>query len=74
MADKVCNFKWNDVEDIVDALEEEYPDVDVQWVRFTDLHKYICSLKGFSDKPELSNEPILERIQMEWLELREDNI
>ena len=44
------------------------PDVDPQYIRFTDLHKWVCALPGFNDDPEKSNEKILEAIQMTWIE------
>ena len=35
-------------------------------MRFTDLHKAICALPDFGDDPKLSNERVLEAIQMAW--------
>ena len=49
-------------------LEETHGDVDPQYVRFTDLHQWICELDDFDDDPEHSNEKILEAIQMAWIE------
>jgi len=37
-------------------------------VRFTDLHKWVMSLPGFSDDPNRSGEKILEAIQMAWID------
>ncbi|OOS04621.1 FeS assembly protein IscX [Moraxella cuniculi DSM 21768] len=59
---------WQDTLDIAIALAEKYPDVDVQYIRFTDLHSYVCQLEGFADDPNKSNERILEAIQMAWLD------
>jgi len=64
-------LKWTDSLDIAIALDEAYPDVDPQYVRFTDLHTWICSLEGFQDDPDSSNEKILEAIQMAWLDERD---
>lgn len=58
---------WQNTLDIAIALAEKYPDVDVQYIRFTDLHRYICELDDFVDDPNKSNEKILEAIQMAWL-------
>jgi FeS assembly protein IscX len=63
-------LKWTDIHDIAIALEEHYPDIDVQQVRFTDLWKWVQALPGFSDEPNRSNEKILEAIQMAWLDER----
>lgn len=62
------NIKWTDINGIAIALSEAYPEVDPQYVRFTDLHSWICALPGFDDDPKRSNEKILEAIQMAWME------
>ncbi|MFL5309639.1 MAG: Fe-S cluster assembly protein IscX [Myxococcales bacterium] len=64
-------LKWTDVEDIAILLFEAHPDVDPLSVRFTDLHKWVRELPGFSDDPNKSGEKILEAIQMRWLDERE---
>jgi len=45
--------------------------VDPQYIRYTDLHAWICALEGFDDDPEKSSEKILEAIQMAWLDERD---
>lgn len=62
------SLKWSDTLDIAIALAEKHPDVDVQYIRFTDLHRYITELAEFEDDPNKSNEKILEAIQMAWLD------
>ena len=64
-------MKWSDINDIAIELDEAHSDVDPQYVRFTDLHNWVCALEGFDDDPEHSNEKILEAIQMTWIEERE---
>ena len=59
---------WRDAEDIGIALLEQHPDTDPLAVRFSDLHRFVTELPGFSDDPKASNEKILEAIQMAWLE------
>lgn len=61
-------LKWSDTLDIAIELVEKYPDEDVQYIRFTDLHRYITELPDFADDPNKSNEKILEAIQMAWLD------
>ena len=63
---------WDDAEDIGILLQEKFPDVDPLTVRFTDLHRYVTELPGFSGDPKASNEGKLEAIQMAWLEEYED--
>ena len=62
------SLKWTDALDIVIELDEVHPDIDPQYVRFTDLHAWICDLKEFDDEPENSSEGILEAIQMAWID------
>lgn len=59
---------WTDVQDIAIELAERHESVDPQWVRYTDMHQWICELPGFTGDPEGSNERILEAIQMAWIE------
>jgi FeS assembly protein IscX len=61
-------MKWTDSRDIAIALSEAHPDVDPQFVRFTDLHRWVCELPGFGDDPQKSSEKILEAIQMTWID------
>ncbi len=61
-------MKWTDTLDIAIALAEHHPDVDPQYVRFTDMHRWVMALPGFDDDPNRSNEKILEAIQMAWIE------
>jgi FeS assembly protein IscX len=63
---------WTDAEEIGIQLEEKFPGVDPLTVRFTDLHRYVTELEGFSDDPAKSNESRLEAIQMAWQEEFED--
>ena len=59
---------WRDTEDIAIALSERHPELDPLTVRFTDLHRWVTELSGFTDDPKGSNEKILEAIQMAWLD------
>jgi FeS assembly protein IscX len=62
------SLKWTDTLDIAIELSETHTDVDPQYVRFTDLHTWVCALDDFDDDPNRSNEKILEAIQMAWIE------
>lgn len=61
-------MKWSDYSDIAIALCDAHPDVDPQYVRYTDMHAWICALPEFDDEPQKSNERILEAIQLAWIE------
>lgn len=62
------SLKWTDTLDIALALDDSHPDVDPQYIRFTDLHQWVCALQEFDDDPEASSEKILEAIQMTWID------
>jgi FeS assembly protein IscX len=62
------SFTWTDVHEIAWRLADAHPDVDPLTVRFTDLHRWITALPGFTGDPKKSNEKILEAIQMAWIE------
>jgi len=62
------SLKWTDTLDVAIELAETHTDVDPQYVRFTDLHAWVCALEDFDDDPNHSNEKILEAIQMAWIE------
>jgi FeS assembly protein IscX len=65
------SLKWTDSLEIAIQLDEAHPEADPQYVRFTDLHSWVCELEEFDDDPENSNEKILEAIQMNWIEERD---
>jgi len=62
------SLKWTDSLDIAIELEDAHPDIDPQYVRFTDLREWVMALEDFDDDPEHSGEKILEAIQMAWIE------
>ena len=64
---------WEDAEDIGIELSEKFPDIDPLTVRFTDLHKHVTELNGFTGDPTKSTEGKLEAIQMAWYEEWKDN-
>lgn len=61
-------MKWTDTQEIAMALTDKHGDVDPQYVRFADLHRWVTELESFDDDPERSNEKILEAIQLAWIE------
>lgn len=67
-----AKLTWTDVREIAIRLADTKPDVDPLTVRFTDLHRWITELDGFTGDPKKSNESLLEAIQMAWIDERED--
>ncbi|MGB6482301.1 MAG: Fe-S cluster assembly protein IscX [Candidatus Acidiferrales bacterium] len=68
-----AKFDWDNTEEIGIRLAEKFPDVDPLTVRFTDLHKWVTELDGFTGDASQSNEGKLETIQMAWHEEYQDN-
>ena len=65
-------LKWSDTLELGIAMAERYPGMDPLTVRFTDLHAWVTQLANFQDDPHLSNEKLLEAIQMAWLDEVQD--
>lgn len=63
-------LRWTDSLEIAIQLDEEHPDTDPQYVRFTDLRDWVLALEEFDDDPARCGERILEAIQMAWIEER----
>ena len=61
-------LNWSDSLEIGIQLADKFPETDPQYVRFTDLHRWVTELDGFDDNPNASNERILEAIQMAWID------
>lgn len=59
---------WSDVYDIAAELVDSHPDVDPQYVRFTDLMAWVLEIEGFEGLEEHCGEKILEAIQMAWID------
>lgn len=66
-----AKIEWSDVREIGYRLAQAHPDIDPMTVRFTDLHRWVTELEGFSSDPKKSNEQILEAIQMAWMDERD---
>jgi FeS assembly protein IscX len=67
-------LRWDDADDIGIELYEKFPNIDPLTVRFTELHRMVIELKGFTDDASASTEGKLEAIQMAWHEERKDNL
>jgi len=62
---------WRDVDEIAISLEENYPDEDIDDLKFKDIKELIKSLSDFDDHEiETSNE-VLQEILEAWKEIRE---
>lgn len=66
-------FGWLDVQRIAEELADQHPSRDPFAIRFTELRSLVEKLPGFEPDPKHPvNEKILETIQANWAEERED--
>ncbi len=66
-------FGWLDVEHIAEDLVDRFEDTDPITVNFVDLRAMVEELPGFeADPAHPVNERILETIQANWIEEREE--
>lgn len=63
---------WSDIDDIVEALEEAYPEEDIPENSLNALKDMILHLDEFGDQDEI-DEHILQQIMESWIELRMNN-
>jgi FeS assembly protein IscX len=61
-------MKWNDIQQIAEALYDKYPDVDPTRLNFVDLHNKVVGLEGFDDDHKRGGEKFLEAIQQAWID------
>jgi len=66
----MISMRWNNLEQIVEALEATYPDEEIDDLRFEDLQDLVTTLNDFDDDPEKVNERILEAILDAWIDYR----
>lgn len=64
-------MRWDDTLDIAHALEEAYPEEDIETVTLTDLEDMIINLSEFADDPEEVNQEGLKSIYDMWIDVRE---
>ena len=61
-------LSWDASYEIVMALMEEYPDIEIDNVGTQQLFQMIVDLPNFADDPALVNDGILNDILREWYE------
>ena len=62
------SLSWEAEYEIVLALKETYPTVDLDMVGIEQLYQWIIMLPNFDDDPMLVNDGILNDILREWYE------
>ena len=66
-------LNWNNAEEIAEQLHRNFKSTDPLSIRFTRLHEMVTKLEDFADDPEKSSESKLEKIQMSWYDLWQDD-
>ena len=56
-------LKWTDTLEIAVELCEKFPEVNPQFINFTELYDWILELEDFNDDPKRCGEKILEAVQ-----------
>lgn len=59
---------WDSDFEIVLALMEAYPNVELEGISLDELTQRITGLPGFADDPALVNDAILKAILRDWYE------
>ena len=62
------NLYWESDYEIVLALMEAYPNVELDDLGLDELSERITGLPGFADDPALANDAILKAILRDWYE------
>ncbi|MDX1924828.1 MAG: Fe-S cluster assembly protein IscX [Rickettsiaceae bacterium] len=65
-------MQWHEIEDIVHALEEHYPEIDIEELTLPDLRDLILDLQEFSDDPDAVKDSGLKKLKESWIEYREE--
>jgi FeS assembly protein IscX len=59
---------WDSTFEIVVALMEAYPDINLDEMGMEQLYQMVIALPDFADEPKMVNEIILRHILREWYE------
>lgn len=66
-------MQWNETILIIEALEEQYPEIEIEDLTLNDLYDLILDLSDFSDDPANANDGILKKILEQWYEHRAES-
>lgn len=62
---------WNDVEEIIEILEENYHDIEISGLKLSELEEMVRSLNEFDDHEVKASKERLDEILEAWREFRE---
>ena len=64
-------MRWDDTEKLAKALEENYPEEDLDYLNLNDIEDLVLELSDFEDDPEDVTDRALQLIKEEWSHVRE---
>lgn len=64
-------MRWTDTDKLAQALEENYPDEDLEYLNLNDVEDLVLALSDFEDDPEEVTDRVLQLIKEEWSLMRE---
>lgn len=64
-------MRWTDTEKLAKALEDNYPDEDLEYLNLNDVEDLILELSDFEDDPEIVTDRALQLVKEEWANIRE---
>lgn len=64
-------MRWHDTEKLAMALEENYPDEDLDYLSLHNIEDLILALTDFEDDPEDVSDRALQLAKEEWANIRE---
>lgn len=66
-------MRWNNTIEIVENLEENYPDEDLYSLGTSEILDLVIELPDFDDIPDDADPEVLKNILLRWRELREES-
>ncbi len=65
-------MQWHQIKKIIKALEEYYPEMDVNELSLSDLKDLVLDLQDFEDDPDGAKDADLKKLKESWIELKEE--
>jgi FeS assembly protein IscX len=64
-------MRWTDTEALAKALEDNYPDEDLEYLNLNNIEDLVLELSDFEDNPEDVTDRFLQLIKEEWVNVRD---
>ena len=66
-------MRWNNIIEIVEALEENYPDEELLSLGASEVLDLVVDMPEFEDGPDDADDALLKNILLRWKELRDEH-